>query len=330
MILISGFVANEEGNIILEHCKFRRGTSRSLIICTSLIFILFIGGEMAMRFYGFCNAPLYYNDPYTGYNLVANQSVKRFGNLFSTNEYSMRSAPLNDGEYRILLIGDSVLNGGVQTDQEKLASTMLEKKYKNEYGDVRILNISCGGWGIDNAVGVFEKYGNFDGKMLILVLSSHDAVGTISSRPIAGASKSFPDKQYPLAWIELVDRYLIPGVKRVLKIQSNETVNETNTSHGNEHSEGWEYFYWLSQDMDVPLIIYLHAEKGEIEAGQYDEKGQWIISFAEERGISVVTDIDVAMERDYKDHLHLSEDGQHVIYDVLDSVIAEFLKETIR
>ncbi len=129
---------------MIVHRRVREGEGkhRPLLICIFIMLFLTIFGEIAMRLFGFCNSPLYYNNPYTGYNLVANQNVRRFGNKFSTNEFSMRSSSLSDGEYRILLIGDSVLNGGVQTDQEKLASTMLDKKYSDEFNDVRVLNLN--------------------------------------------------------------------------------------------------------------------------------------------------------------------------------------------
>ena len=77
-----------------------------------IIFSCCVLGELIMRWCGFCDAPLYYNDPYCGYNLVSNQQLTRFGNKYITNEYGMRSDRLKDKEYRILLVGDSVLNGG--------------------------------------------------------------------------------------------------------------------------------------------------------------------------------------------------------------------------
>ena len=195
---------------------------KHIVVILVIVLIFLLGGEAFGRWYGFCNSPLYYNNEYSGYNLVPNQDVKRFRNHYITNEYSMRSEPLNDGEYRITLVGDSVLNGGVQTDHENLASTLLENDLQDKYGNnLRVLNVSCGGWGIDNAMGVFKEYGDFESQMIILVFNSHDAVGTISEKPVAGNSKNFPIKQYPLAWIELFDRYLIPRVESKLNIKSN-------------------------------------------------------------------------------------------------------------
>lgn len=83
------------------------------------------------RIYGFCTDPLYYNSDYSGYNLQPNRNVQCFGNLYITNEYLMRSSPLKNNEFRIVLVGNSVHNGGVQTDQSELASTKLENAFQD-------------------------------------------------------------------------------------------------------------------------------------------------------------------------------------------------------
>lgn len=274
-----------------------------------------------MRSYGFCNSPLYYNNSYTGYSLVPNQDVKRFGNHYKTNEYSMRSEPLSDNEKRLLLVGDSVLNGGVQTDQTELASTILENEMQNLQGSSatpRVLNISCGGWGIDNAAGVIEEYGDFDAKEIILVLNSHDAVGTKSSTEVAGNSVHFPSKQYKLAWIELFDRYLIPRIQSKLNIISDSSkINSTNTSQGKENSKGWMFFKEYCEDKNIRLAIYLHATQGEIAEGEYDENGKWITSFAEDNSIPIFFDINELTKDDFRDDIHLNAKGQKVMVGIL-------------
>lgn len=287
-----------------------------------IIFSCCVLGELIMRWCGFCDAPLYYNDPACGYSLVPNQQLTRFGNKYMTNEYGMRSDSLGDNEFRILFVGDSVLNGGTQTDQSKLASQMLDEKYRQN--DIRVLNISCGGWGVDNEAGFFRKFGVLEGKLIVLLVNSHDAVGTISPTPIAGNSKNFPETQYSLAWIELFDRYIIPKVKG--KIGIKDTINDTNTSIGNEHSEGWKYFICLSQDYNIPLVIYLHAEESEMKNGKYNNNGQWILQYAKQHNVPVIQDLSVIKETDYRDGIHLKENGQHVIFDLLDPVIDDFLK----
>ena len=199
---------------------------------------------------------------------------------------------------------------------------MLDEKYRQN--NIRVLNISCGGWGVDNEAGFFQKFGDLDGKLIVLLVNSHDAVGAISPIPIAGNSESFPSKQYSFAWLELFNRYIIPRVKK--KIGIKDTINDTNTSIGNEYSDGWNFFVGFSQSHNIPLVIYLHAEKSEMEKGTYNKNGKWILEYAKLHNVPVIQDLSVIKENDYRDGIHLSENGQHVIFDLLDPVIGGFLK----
>lgn len=293
---------------------------------------LYWGGELILRLIGFCDAPLYYNNRYTGYNLVPNQDRKRFSSEYLVNEYSMRSLPLNDNENRILLIGDSVLNGGVLVDHSQLVSTLLEDEV-NSNGSLynRVLNISCGGWGIDNAYGVIEEYGNFDAGMFILIFNSHDAIGTISNKPVAGNSKSFPTKQYTFAIVELFDRYLIPRFERILKIDLPggtvfNSIDATNTTTGTSNSEGWEKFYHYCKDNDIELIIYLHSTVTENNVGEYDENGKWIIEFAEDHNIMLVQDLGLLQTTEYKDDIHLNAIGHRRMSQLLRTYVCNYFQ----
>lgn len=280
-------------------------------------------GEIVLRSVGFLSAPLYRDSDSSKYVQVENQDLTRFGNHFVTNEYSMRSLPLKEDEYRVLVAGDSVLNGGAQTDHDMLATSMLEKDLNNDALDknIRVLNASSGGWGIDNVAGFVRENGDFDAKLIVLVLNSHDAIGDMGESDVAGTNVNFPDEQYPLAWLELLDRYLIPRVKAALNI--GEVDEATNNSDGQEHSEGWDFFVNHSQENNVPLIIYLHATQQELAQGEYDENGKWIMEFAKTNGIPIVSDIEEISVEDYRDDIHLSEDGQKVIYEVLYPILEE-------
>src|ERR1041384_4426338 len=94
---------------------------RSIVI----LLILLVGTELFARFYlGLGDPPLYIEDKEFEYIYAPDQDVMRFGNHVMTNEFSMRSKPLSPNDkIRILKIGDSIINGGAQTDQDSLAST---------------------------------------------------------------------------------------------------------------------------------------------------------------------------------------------------------------
>ena len=82
--------------------------------------------EAGLRIFGFCNAPLFYTSDLYEYMYLPNQNRMRFGNQILINEHSMRSYPLYPKDsIKFLLIGDSVIDGGVMTTHEDLAATML-------------------------------------------------------------------------------------------------------------------------------------------------------------------------------------------------------------
>lgn len=293
-------------------------TAFFLLFCVAVLIL----GEIILRILGFGNMVLFCDNEYTGYGLQPNQDRVRFGKRIRTNEYSMRSDPLQEGEYRILMFGDSILNGGTYTDQAKLATTMLEKTLQEENEAVRVLNISCGGWGIDNCYGFLKQYGDLDAKAIVLVLSNHDAVGEIVQWPVAG-TLYYPDRQYTFAWQELLERYILPR----FGIYTIEPQDYTNVSPSYDLSKGWTDFLSWAREKEIPLVIYLHAQKNEVEEfGEYNYNGQRIIAFAEENGIPIYTDLERETVADFRDWIHLTEDGQQIIYDILLPALRELVE----
>jgi GDSL-like Lipase/Acylhydrolase family len=82
--------------------------------------------------WGFGRPLLYRADDQIGYLLAPNQQVRRFGKRIEINAYSMRSAPITPQRsaqtWRLLLLGDSVANGGWWTDQSQTISEILRSQ----------------------------------------------------------------------------------------------------------------------------------------------------------------------------------------------------------
>ena len=129
----------------------------------------------------------------------------------------MRSLPIgtNDG-CTVLGFGDSVLNGGTLTDQDSIATTIVEKQLRRTNANLRFLNISAGSWGPDNCAAYLKKFGSFDAKMIVLFVSSHDAHDNMTFEKTVGVHKSYPNEQYPLALLELLDRYVRPRLMKLI------------------------------------------------------------------------------------------------------------------
>ncbi|MCF2444232.1 hypothetical protein L0657_09705 [Dyadobacter sp. CY345] len=299
-----------------------------------IIFLIIVAGiaELVLRYkYGFCNAPLYVSDPDFEYIYAPNQEVKRFGNVVRTNNFSMRNDPLSPADsIVILLIGDSVVNGGSLTDQDSLASGFLEKRLSSTLNTrVRVLNISAGSWGPDNVAAYLKKFGLFKAKLICLVTSSHDAHDIMGHESIIGIDPNMPDKQYPSAILEVWERYkyLYPyyieyysakipffstqkeidpvaqkpktdslaikiEARRDEKIISEKPDDGGIRKSGIGFNPGYAELVKMAKDNNIPFFIYLHPEISEVEAGKFNDQGDEIISFAKENHVRLVNEFD--------------------------------------
>jgi hypothetical protein len=136
--------------------------NKKLIFLGIALFFI-VSGELFLRsYYGFCQTVLFDEDPSYEYLQKPNQDVFRFRKYSQYNSYSMRSEEVDTLAVKILGFGDSVLNGGVQTDQDSLATSILSdtlsKLYKKK---IQFLNIAAGSWGPDNCYAYLKKTWRF-------------------------------------------------------------------------------------------------------------------------------------------------------------------------
>jgi len=279
-------------------------------IILGVVIILFISLEIFLRsYYGFCDSVLMEEDPDFEYIAQPNQTRFRFRNLILYNSKSMRSAEVDTTASIFLGFGDSVINGGVQTAHDSLATTLLCDMLTKQYGaKVQFLNISAGSWGPDNCYAYLKKYGNFGAKSIFLFVSSHDAYDNMTFEKIVDIHESFPSKQYTLALHELVSRYLFPRIKKTVKTDHTGINKKQMDSIFNT---GFSSFFDYSKEMKIPLIIYLHADREELMDNSYNEQGQEIIRFANENNIPIILDLEKGLElSDFRDNIHLTNSGQ--------------------
>ena len=113
----------------------------------------------------------------------------RFGNHFSTNRYGMRSDEISpereEPDVRILVIGDSVPNGGNLTDQSELASEILKEEVEKGLSvPVHVANISAGSWCPANMLAYIKEFGSFDADAAVIVLNRLDIDDYLRFEPL--------------------------------------------------------------------------------------------------------------------------------------------------
>jgi hypothetical protein len=309
---------------------------------------LFGALEIVLRTkYGFCNAPLYIADPDFEYIFAPNQNLTRFGNKICTNQFSMRSEEVESTDSTvILLIGDSVINGGNLTDQDSLATTKLEQSLSETMQKkVRVLNIAAGSWGPDNVAAYLRKYGTFNANLICLVTSSHDIHDIMGHEPIVGVNINMPDKQYKVALVELWERYkdiIVYQIKETIfpspaepEIQTPqeavENLDESGiTKSGIGFNPGYQEILAIAHKDSIPLIIYLHPEISEVQAEQFNSQGMQIKAFAQEHHIPLYDELELGIQLDeYRkmDVIHYNDLGQNKLAERLSPIFIDFLNK---
>ena len=286
---------------------------KRVIVTVSVLSIIIISVELIGRWCGLTSVPLYVASDQFEYISKPNQDVTIYRNRFATNEYSMRSDPIEKNDTTVvLLIGDSVLFGGSQVDQDSLASTILEKKLSRTLNrQIRVLNISAKSWGPDNAAAYVRRYGTFNADMIVLVFSSGDAHDGMTFKPVVGLTDTYPDKNVQWAWEKIMS--FAPEILRVLWLKRDPKALNRELMIGNspEFNSGFAYFDSLTKAKCIPFGIYLHKTTDEIGRGKQDKGGNEIIAFCKQRHIPLIQ----ANEQPsmYIDNIHLNMKGHRLL-----------------
>ncbi len=297
----------------------------SVVILVGLVIL-----EILLRVIaGFGNPLIYIRDPEIGYLLAPSQKTQRFGNLIEINPYSMRSPAVTvkppASTRRILLLGDSIVNGGWWTDQSKILSEQIRQQLTSETVRAEVLNVSANSWGPPNQLAYLERYGTFNSEIIVLVINTDDLFSKVPNPFIVGYSRNYPAKKPPFALWELFDRYWgsdqpIPdppdSPESLKSVQDPVGYNLDKIQKIQEIVVATEAEFLLAM---TPLL----REVGE--PGPRDYEGvarQRLTTFAQEQNISYIDFLPLFNqipdpETFYRDHIHLSLLGNQFVSQTL-------------
>lgn len=294
-------------------------TKKIIIVLSITIFSIIISGEILLRvFCGLTHAPLYQESKEWEYMTRPNQDGYRFGHHYHFNSFGQRSEEPDSSKTIILGLGDSVLFGGMMIDQDSTSTYIF-----NQMSGMQMLNISSGSWGPDNCAAYLNHYGIFGAKAMFLLVSSHDAHDNMDFGPVVGRHIYYPNKQFQLAWSELYFRYLLPKIEILFLHHLNnyehkdmdpdqKVLNGIGGIHknGSSFNPGFLQLKQIANIAQIPLIICLHPEAIEVEAGKYNEQGQEIIKWCKNNNVSLIQELDEGIGLDmYRDGIHTNEKG---------------------
>ena len=263
-------------------------------------------GELILRSWGLRDHPLYTADPRYEYMTLPEQDVRYGGIDLRTNELGLRSAPIRKKRgRRVLVIGDSVVNGGMQTTQDSMATALAQQRTA-----IELINLSAASWGPDNAMAFLRAHGTFDADAIVLVFSSHDAYDRMTFTPIVGVHPSYPDHRPLLAWSMVIDRMLYRAGRGYRP-----------PGQRGAFAGGWKALCDTAASLQIPLVVLLHPELGELTMRHYDDRGQRILDSLNAWNVPVVELLDSLDASLYTDRIHLGNAGQRRLAEVLSSAL---------
>ncbi len=205
-------------SVLLLGCFWEANPLKILLLLVAVLIGLLLLIEVGLRLiFGFGNPLIYQADQEIGYLLVPDQKTRRFGNRIEINQYSMRSSPIapipDSTTLRLLLVGDSIVNGGWWTDQSNLISEMLSQDLsqildpKTPQPKIEVLNIAANSWGPPNQLAYLKKFGTFHAHSIILIINTDDLFTKPPNPEIVGRDRNYPDHKPAFALLELFNRY---------------------------------------------------------------------------------------------------------------------------
>lgn len=313
----------------------------SIGIAITLVIVVAAGELVARYGLGLGDPPLTIRDPEIDY-LFKPGVYHRFGNTISYNAYSMRAdeiAPTkeNPAELRVLVMGDSVINGGVLTDDSELATRLAQQRLTDVLDrPVWVGNVSAGSWGPGNLLAYSGKYGWFDADIVVLVLSSHDIADIPDFR--ADLGPDFPGSSPLSALFEGLTRYFpryLPTWGVTAEPDPTAMVKSYRSAEGAELLTG--LLREAAGDGGRRKVYLLHhPERLEREQPQAErsarlaEGSEQIEAVATAAGVSLVP-LGPYLDRvddasPYRDDIHVNEFGQRSYADAIVCVVQRALE----
>ncbi|WP_088241556.1 SGNH/GDSL hydrolase family protein [Calothrix rhizosoleniae] len=298
-----------------------------LLASIGILFTIFVVLEIGLRwFFGFGNPLIYITDPHIGYLLAPNQQTRRFGNRIQINQYSMRTAPIakkpSSSSLRVLLLGDSIANGGWWTDQtntiSSLMSSSLSANYQDKFLGVEVLNASANSWGPRNELAYLQHFGNFHSQVVVLLINTDDLFATAPTSLPVGRDRNYPAKTPPLALLEVFQRYVIKQ-KPIPELQA---VHQEGGDRVGVNLDAIGKIHALTNQQNCQLILVmtpLLREIGKPGPRDYEIKArQRLTEFTQSRHIAYIDFLPIFNSYPdpkalYHDTIHLNLSGNQLV-----------------
>jgi lysophospholipase L1-like esterase len=305
-----------------------------LIIVTALVGIIVIVEGSLRLIVGLGNPLIYLANEEIGYLLAPNQQVRRRGNRIEINQYSMRSKAIAPQKptstWRIMLLGDSIVNGGWWTDRDETISALIEGQLTSNSTAyiVEVLNASANSWGPRNQLAYLRRFGLFEADALVLIINTDDLFATAPTSLPVGRDRNYPDRKPPLALIELSTHLL--GKDK--PIEGMEAIQKEGGDRVGINLKAIREIKELAMDTKAQFILAmtpLLREAGEMGPRDYEIKARnRLQEFATSEQIFYLDFLPIFRDFPqpeflYRDHIHLSPPGNQLVSDSLSQLLQQ-------
>lgn len=252
--------------------------------------------EMLLRVMGFCDLPTYIESERYEYRLSSDQDREFLGKRFITNRIGMRSVDPDTSKKIVMVIGSSVINGGVSIGHDSLSSSILEKNLGKGY---QVLNVSAEGWGVDNMAKYVQTFGWFGAEAMILCISSRDLNNNMTFAPILD--------EHPL----LISKNNISAIYGVIQMMAKEDHSRRSLDPS---MKGYEFFKQMSKLR--PVYFYIHPTQDEINENTYSRGGGQIVEYMKDNNLNYFDGLKMnPILSDYQGSINLNNTGQRNLAD---------------
>ncbi len=315
-----------------------------IVVLAGLWMLLEIGLRLLL---GLGNPLLYVADEKIGYLLMPNQRTTRFGNRIVINQYSMRSPTTtikrSASTLRVLLLGDSVANGAWWTDQDKtisaLITTQLESVIRQasmasaiaqtSFERVEVLNASANSWGPRNELAYLQHFGTFEAQVVVLLINTDDLFATAPTSVPVGRDRNYPKHKPPSAIAEVISRYVLAAPI----VPEMQIVNAEPGDRVGFNLEAIEQIQALAHRSNAQFLLAMTPLGREIGGTlrDYEHKArQRLVDFTKTQQITYIDFLPVfnateTPQNFYRDHIHLSPQGNQKVSEVLTRSLQQLL-----
>ncbi|CAG9167422.1 hypothetical protein CURE108131_04365 [Cupriavidus respiraculi] len=289
---------------------------------------------------GLGHPPLYQSDSEIEYLLKPDQNVRRFGNHYRVNHFSMRAedfAPTRaPDERRVLVFGDSVVNAGAQVDQYVIATELLHRELAELEAQqpgqgpapndgqphkktVTVGNVSAFSWGPGNWLAYAKRYGFFEADTVIIVTNSGDYGDVPTFEPLN--PNTHPSTEPPSAVWEAAVRYLPVYLQRLNPSPPPPPPPAvTSAEAGPDSLRDLKALIRMAQQAGARVRLVQHYQTDELDGDKPPLGTALFAQACEELGVPVLSMQQAereARQTAYMDNIHLTAQGQRILADTL-------------